>query len=281
MGHNIVFLPTQKITEKEIGAKRIASLTTRDFSTKISITNSVGMPSPAPVDWMPMVLGGQILNKKYNKLTIVSVVGTAHKGDDIESLARDYAFTARCAESIGEKIIELNLSCPNVSGKEGVIYKDISASKIIAKTTREFLRNKDTKILLKLGFATKTHYKKLLKSCGKYIDGVVAINTISMNIIDQNNKQALPGGLSSGTCGAAIIDLAVLAVERLVKAKKELKVEGRHIKIIGCGGVTDVKSFMKHIEAGAEFVMCATASLFNPELPVQIAKYFKKNKIIK
>ncbi len=281
LGHNIVFLPTQKITEKEIGAKRVASLTTQDSSVRISITNSVGMPSPAPVDWMPMVVNGQSLSKKYKKTTIVSVVGTAHKGDDIKDLARDYAFTARCAESVGEKIIELNLSCPNVSGKEGVIYKDVSASKTIAKTTREFLRNKDTKILLKLGFATKTHYKKLLKSCGKYIDGVVAINTISMTIIDKNNKQALPGGLSSGTCGASIIDLAVLAVERLVKAKKELKKEGKHIKIIGCGGVTDTESFMRHINAGAEFVMCATASLFNPKLPLQIAKYFKQNKIIK
>ena len=121
--------------------------------------------------------------------------------------------------------------------------------------------------------------KKLLKSCGKYIDGIVAINTISMNIVDNNDKQALPGGLSSGTCGAAIIDLSTLAVKRLVEAKRELGEDAKHVKIIGCGGVTDAESFMRHIEAGAEFVMCATASLFNPGLPVQIAQYLKNNKI--
>lgn len=279
LGHNIVFLPTKQIKENEISTKRVASLDSQDKTNKVSITNSVGMPSPEPVDWMPMLLTGQKIAQKNKKLIITSVVGTAHSGDSVKDLARDYAFTARCAESVGENIIELNLSCPNVSGKEGVIYKDIFASKTIAKTTRELLRNKNTKILLKLGFATKAHYKKLLKTCEEYIDGVVAINTISMNIVDKKNKQALPGGLSSGTCGAAIIDLSVEAVRRLVEAKKELGKNAQHLKIIGCGGVTDAESFMKHIEAGANFVMCATASLFNPQLPVQIAEYIKENKI--
>ena len=281
LGHNIVFLPTEKIKEKEIGRERISSLTTKEVPENISITNSVGMPSPAPVDWMPMLQAGQKLAQKYNKVIITSVVGTAHSEDKIEDLARDYAFTARCAESVGEKIIELNLSCPNVSGKEGVIYKDLKASTLIAKMARETLRNPDTKILLKLGFATKAHYKKLLQACGKYIDGVVAINTISMNIVDKKGRQALPGGLSSGTCGAAIVDLAVKAVERLVEAKKEMGRAGKHIKIIGCGGVTNAESFMRHIEAGAEFVMCATSALFNPQLPLEVAKYLKENKIKK
>ncbi len=279
LGHNIVFLPTEKIKEKEIGEKRVADLTTKESPDRISITNSVGMPSPAPVDWMPMLQAGQKLAKKYNKLNIVSVVGTAHLGDEVEDLARDYAFVARCAESVGERIIELNLSCPNVSGKEGVVYKDVKASALIAKTTRELLRNPETKILLKLGFATKAHYKKILKACGRYIDGVVLINTIPMDIVDKKGKQALPGGLSSGTCGAAIIDLAVKAVERIVMAKNELGSDFQKIKIIGCGGVTDAESFIRHIEAGAEFVMCATSALFNPDLPVKIAEYLReKNK---
>ncbi len=36
---------------------------------------------------------------------------------------------------------------------------------------------------------------------------------------------------------------------------------------------------MRHIDAWTEFVMCATASLFNTELTLQIAKYLSKNKI--
>ncbi len=281
IGHNIVFLPTETIGKKEIGLERTGSVTLKDEPNQVSITNSVGMPSPAPVDWMPEVVSGQVLAQKYGKLVLASVVGTAHDGDDIKMLARDYAFTAQCAESAGVDVVELNLSCPNVSGREGVIYKDIRASKIIAQTVREHLRDKDTKLLLKLGYADKAFYKRFLKATVEYIDGIVAINTIPMNVVDKSGKQALPGGLSSGTCGAAILERSVEAVAALVQAKKELGTVAKDIKIIGCGGVTDAPSFMAHIEAGAEFVMCATASLFNPSLPMEIAKYIKEHKIKK
>ena len=279
IGHNIVFLPTETITKKEIGTKRTASLSTKDAPEQVSITNSVGMPSPAPVDWMPIVHDTEKTLKKYGTLTITSVVGTAREEDSIKDLARDYAFTALSAESVGQKVIELNLSCPNVQGKEGVIYKDVKSSKIIAQTVREHLRKKDTKILLKLGYAEKGFYKRFLKATAPFVDGVVAINTISMEIRDKDNKQALPGGLSSGTCGAAILDLATDAVRSLLEARKELGIKKKDLKIVGCGGVTDAESFMAHIDAGAEFVMCATASLFNPKLPQEIAKYLKSNKI--
>ncbi len=280
IGHNIVFLPTHKIAKDEIGTERVGSVATTDKPEQISITNSVGMPSPAPVCWMPDLEEGQVLANKHKKCIVTSVVGTAQKDDDIYAFARDYAFTARCAESTGESIIELNLSCPNV-GKDGVIYKDIRAAKIIARTVRETLRNKDTVLLLKLGYEGKAFYKKFLKATNMYIDGVVAINTIPMEIVDENANQALPGGLSSGTCGAAIIDRSVEAVEHLVAARKELGLKKRDLKIIGCGGVTSAQNFMRHIDAGAEFVMCATASLFNPKLPIEIAQYIKANKINK
>lgn len=279
LGHNIVFVPNDTIAKKEIGTDRTATLSYNGAPEEVSITNSVGMPSPAPVEWMPEVLAGQKLAEKYNKSIITSVVGTAHDGDTVKDLARDYAFVARAAESVGEKIIELNLSCPNVKGKEGVIYKDIKSSKIIAQTVREHLRNEDTKLLLKLGYADKVFYKRFLNVTAPFVDGIVAINTISMNVRSKDGTQALPGGLSSGTCGAAILERATEAVSSLVQARKELGIKKSELKIIGCGGVTDPESFIAHIKAGAEFVMCATASLFNPDLPLQIAKYLKENKI--
>lgn len=279
LGHNIVFLPNEPITESAIGTRRTGTLIMPTVPQEVSITNSVGMPSPLPVRWMSFIQQGLLLEKKYKKRAMTSVVGTAREGDDIYALARDYAFAARCAESAGERIVEINLSCPNVSGKEGVIYKDVNDTLTIARTVKESLYNKDTKLLLKLGFASFEHYKTLLKACAPYIDGVVAINTIPMQVVDVHGKQALPGGLSSGTCGAAIIDLAVEAVTSLVRAKKELGQETSHVKIVGCGGVTDGPSFMRHIDAGAEFVMCATAALFNPDLPKQVATYLRSQRI--
>jgi len=95
-----------------------------------------------------------------------------------------------------------------------------------------------------------------------------------MKVLDSSWKQALPWWLISGTCGSNILDLAVKAVQSLVELKKE---ENYNLKIIGCWGVTNTQSFFRHLDAWAEFVMVATSALFNPELPLQIAKEINNN----
>lgn len=279
LGHNIVFLPTEQLTSEDMGKKIKGSLSLIGSEEEVSITNSFGMPSEVPSEWLSDITELEEYAEKNDKHVITSVVGTPKENGTIEELAADYAFLARAAETAGATIVELNLSCPNVHGAEGTIYKDPKNSAIIAKKTRELLYNDDTKLLLKIGYADKPYYKKFLKVTASYIDGIVAINTIPMHIVDGKGKQALPGGETSGTCGKAIIDMATVAVANLRAARDELKKEAKHVKVIGCGGVTDAEGFMQHINAGAEFVMCATAALFNPKLPLEIAKYMKENKI--
>ncbi|NDK08329.1 hypothetical protein EOM39_03705 [Candidatus Gracilibacteria bacterium] len=281
IGHNIVFIPTTKINEKSIGNKVVGSLDYKGKIENMSITNSFGMPSDTIPEWLPSIVRLEQYAKEKQKQIITSVVGTPKENGTIHDLALDYAFLARIAEFTGSKIIELNLSCPNVSGAEGSIFKDIENSLIIVTNTRKFLHNSNTKLLVKMGYTYKSYYKDFMDALSPYIDGIVAINTIPMEIIDKKGKQALAGGKNSGTCGKAILDLAVNAVANLKEAKIDLGEKAKHIKIIGCGGVMDAEGFMRHIDAGAEFVMCATAALFNPELPLEIAKYINKNKIKK
>ena len=280
VGHNIVYVPHEQLTTKDFN-KKLSGSTKYAGNTQhdISITNSFGMPSFKPQHWMPEVTEIEEYMNKNDKLAITSVVGTPKEGGDIQDLANDYAFLGRCAENAGARIIEINLSCPNVSGKEGSIYKDPKTTKLIAQATKEAFYNNDTKLLIKVGYADKKYYKRLLKACEKYIDGVVAINTIPMEVVDEKGKQALPGGMKSGICGKAITTLAAEAVQSLAEAKKEMKL--KHIKVIGCGGVMSPEDFMMHIDAGAEYVMCATAALFNPKLPFEVAKYIKTQNIKK
>jgi dihydroorotate dehydrogenase len=281
LGHNIVYLDNSQILEGNNFRSEISGSLKYDGDPEnITITNSFGMPSQSPNIWMPEITEIEKVAKKKKKLIITSVVGTPREGGDIHDLATDYAHTAACAEASGATIIELNFSCPNVHGKEGQIYKDDENASIIAKTVRNILR-KETKLLLKVGFASVENYKSFIEKTGPFIDGIVAINTIPLKIVDKNGKQALPGGVTSGTCGSIIIEKSVEAVKNLVEARKSFGKKYKHLKIVGCGGVTNAQNFMKHIEAGAEFVMCATAALFNPELPKQVAEYLKKNKIIR
>lgn len=280
-GHNIVFLPGEEISNERMGGKIEGTLQYRGAPEDVSITNSFGMPSSLPQEWMPDITELESYAQKNKKCIIASVVGTPQQDGTLKDLARDYAFVARCAENAGAKIIEVNLSCPNVSGKEGMIFKTCPDASLVVAEVRASLAQTSTKLLMKVGYADEAHYKGLLESCAPYIDGIVAINTIAMEIIDKEGNQALPGGKTSGTCGKAIIGKAVDAVRMMVRARSSLGNSARHVKIIGCGGVTDARSFFRHIDAGAEFVLCATSALFNPDLPMHIATEIRAQKIRK
>lgn len=277
--HNIVFIPSNQIEEKSIWTKLIGSL---DYDWKIediSITNSFWMPSDTIPEWINSIVSLEKYAKEHKKQIITSIVWTPKEKWTIQDLALDYAFLARTAEFTWSKIIELNFSCPNVKWWEWAIFKDIENSLIIATNTRKMLNNSDTKLLIKMWYTSKDYYKDFMIELAPYIDWIVAINTVPMEIIDKNWIQALAGWITSWTCWKAILDLATKAVTNLKEAKIELWEKAKHIKIIWCGWVMDAEWFMKHINAWAEFVMCATAALFNPELPLQIAKYINKNKI--
>jgi dihydroorotate dehydrogenase len=281
VGHNIVYISSEKINEGSTSKPIVGSTVYDGKPTELSITNSFGMPSKTPMEWMKEVHEMEKFMDDNHKLAITSVVGSPTDDGTIEDLARDYAFAARSAETAGAKIVELNLSCPNVCGKEGSIYKDPNNTRIITEIVRKNFVSKNTKLLIKIGYADSAYYVELLKACHMYIDGVVLINTIPMQITDPKGKQALPGGLKSGVCGSAIIDMAVQAVKNVLIARNTLKIPKTKLKVVGCGGVMNAENFMAHINAGAEYVMCATAALFNPELPVQVAEYIRDHKINK
>lgn len=276
VGHNIIFIESERFKKEDIGKQIKGSINPIVEKEKVSITNSFGMPSGSPSVWMAEIEHIEEVFSKINKQSITSVVGSPKDGDTIEDLGRDFGVAARLAEIAGARIVEINLSCPNVKGKEGSLFKNYEDAKIITKTTREHLRNKETKLLIKVGYCSVEEYESLLGKVGEFINGVVAINTIPMKVTDEKGSQALPGGEQSGICGYAILDMAVEAVENLVEARKNLNLK---FKIFGCGGVTNPESVMKHLDAGAEFVFVGTAALFNPELPLQFAKYINENKI--
>ena len=193
----------------------------------------------------------------------------------MEQLADDYTQTALKAEAAWARVIEFNLSCPNVCSSEWSIYKSPETTAFICEYAKKHL-DASTKLLIKIWYNDKEGYRSLLAPVVAHVDGIVAINTIPMKVVDGEEKQALPGGLTTGTCGFAINELAVEATCYLAELRKET---GRDFMLVGCGWVMNPEWFMAHIDAGADFVMCATAAWFNPDLPMQIAEYIRDNKI--
>ncbi len=233
-----------------------------------SITNSFGNPSQDSKIWaQDMKLAVEY--PKNGQLLIASVVGTIKEGFTAEEYYDDFAVTAKAASDAGAKVIELNLSCPNVAS-EGVLCYSPEAVLAICQKTRKVLGDKP--IVVKFGYFSHEQQdllEKIIKSIAPLINAVSAINTIPAAVVDSNGKQALPGAgrLTSGICGASIKWAGLDMVKRLDKMRKD---KGYKFEIIGVGGVMTPEDFFEYREAGADVVQSVTAAMWNPHLAQEI-----------
>lgn len=266
---NVLFVDTKGPLTIEKADKALLGKTESDRKPKeYSITNSFGNPSKGPRMWvndMKKAIG----YAKEGQLLIASVVGTIQKGFSDDDYYNDFAKTARLASDAGAKIIELNLSCPNVAN-EGVICYSPDAVEKICKKTRE--KVSDKKLLIKTGYFSKDQNKlleKIIDKISSLIDGIAVINTIAAPIVDQNGNQALPGPnrLKSGVCGASIKWAGLDMVKRLVKLRGKLK---KNFAIVGVGGVMTPEDYFEYRKLGADLVQSATGAMWNPYLAHEI-----------
>lgn len=237
-----------------------------NYSEPISITNSFGVPSKDPKIWQKDVKKA-IAYGGLGQILVLSFMGTVRKNQTEEEFIADYKLAAKLAKETGAKVLETNLSCPNI-GNEGLVCYDLNITEKICEAIREEI--KDTPLILKVGhYENYEDIKKLAAIADKYAQAISAINTIPAEVVDKNGKQALPGlnRLRSGICGASIKWAGLEMVKNLNKARKEI---GADFKIIGVGGVMTPEDFFEYRKAGADFVMSATGAMWNPYLAKEI-----------
>ncbi len=237
--------------------------------TKLVITNSFGNPGRGPKFWVEDMKKAVAAAGK-GQVMIASAFGSAKEGMSSEDFWQDFADASKLAKDAGAKIIELNLSCPNVVG-EGIVCYTPDAVIGICNRTREAVG--DTPVVIKLGYFRKDQQamlEKMLKEIAGLINAISVINTIPAKVYNKNGKQALPGEgrLVSGLCGAGIKWAGLDMVKRLDVIRKS---QGYSYEIIGVGGVMTTKDFHDYRRAGAEVVQAATAPMWNPNLAHEIA----------
>lgn len=241
---------------------------------KLSITNSFGNPSPEPPSIWQEDMKKAVKAAGPGQLLIGSVVGTIQEGFSEEDYFDDFAKAAQMAKETGVKVIEVNLSCPNVAN-EGIVCYSKEAVVSICKKTKEKIGN--IPMLIKVGYFSNDQQQLLediLKSVIPYIAGVAAINTIPAQVVDKNGKQALPGKgrLVAGICGASIKWAGLDMVKRLNKLRKD---KGYDFAIIGVGGVMTAEDYREYRNAGADIVQSATGAMWNPYLAEEIKSSMK------
>ena len=281
---NVVYIeadPQQFSASTGGGGDRPALFARRDQTIvppldQLSITNSFGMPSQPLETWQPDVARAKEALHP-GQMLVVSVVGTTPPDQDtLPALAADYAHTARLAFAAGADAVEANLSCPNVGGSEGSLFRDPHAVHAISAALRD-AAGAHGKFMLKLGYMSDEGLLGDVAGAAfdAGADGLAAINTIPARVyLPDTQAAALPGDgrLVSGICGAAIKPAALLTARRLVglrdrllaTASPERRAQG--FAIVGVGGVMTAADALEYIEIGVDSVQSGTGAMWNSHM---------------
>lgn len=239
-----------------------------DYKDPISITNSFGVPSRKPEVWQEDVRRA-ISYAGKGQVLVLSFMGTVKPNQTPDEFVEDYVLAAKLAYETGAKVLETNLSCPNI-GNEGLVCYDLDMTEKVAKGIREVIG--DTPLILKVGYyKNDADMERLAEIVEKYANDVAGINTLQATVVDKDGHQALPGPnrLRSGICGHCIKWAGLNFVRRM---KKIRDTKGYKFSITGVGGVTSPEDYKEFKDAGADVVMSATGAMWNPKLAQDIKR---------
>ena len=172
----------------------------------------------------------------------------------------------------GVDALEINISCPNIKGKNCLVSQDRDATRQLVKRVRG-LTNKIVITKLSPNVTDIVAIAKAAEEAGS--DALGLVNTFSGMSIDINTKTPRLGNVTGGLSGPAIKPLALRMVWQVA--------QNVEIPIIGMGGIMNVEDALEFIIAGASAICVGTANLVDPSASEKIVKgletYLKKNKI--
>ncbi len=258
---NMIYVETNgPLTKERFQEKLRRRLTAPADMNELAVTNSFGMPSQGATAVMEDITRAN--SALYpGQVMIVSVVGTHRQGEDF---IKDFCRAAAIAKEAGARLVEANFSCPNVTTGEGSIYTNPDTVGIItAALAREL---KDIPLIIKAGyFIDFDNMRQVFVAAARAgARAVCGINTIGMEVINENGEPALgQGRLKSGICGRPI---QTAALEFVRNAKKINEREKLGLAIMGVGGVTLPEDFDLFFAAGADIAMSATGMMWDPYL---------------
>jgi dihydroorotate dehydrogenase (NAD+) catalytic subunit len=188
--------------------------------------------------------------RSLNVPVIVSIAGRTH--DEFVQLAK------RLQESPGAAAIELNISCPNVSG--GVDFgTDCTMCERLVADCRKAI---SLPIIAKLT-PNVTDIAALARAAeAGGADAVSLINTCLGMAIDWRHRRPLLGNVMGGLSGPAIKPIALRCVYQVASAIET--------PVIGIGGIATIDDVMEFIVAGATAVQLGTVNFYNPRASMEV-----------
>jgi len=196
---------------------------------------------------------------------VVSIAGRTH--DEF------VAMVAQLSDYDAVDAVELNISCPNVSG--GVDFgTDPGMCERLVAACRAACRHP---IFAKLTPNVTSIAEMAIAASAGGADALSLINTCQGMAIDWRKRKPLLGNVIGGLSGPAIKPIALRAVYQAAQATDT--------PIVGIGGIATLDDVMEFLIAGATAVQLGTVNFYNPTasttildaLPEALAELGAKN----
>lgn len=225
------------------GEARLGNPQPRIAEAPAGMLNAVGLQNPG----MDAVLEKEVPNiARIFQGPVIANIG----GFSID----EYVENCRKLESVEQvKILEVNISCPNVHAGGKNFGCDPKAA---AEVTKAVKAATSKPVFMKLT-PNVTDIAEIAKACEDAgADGVCLINTLLGMRIDLKTKRPVIANRTGGVSGPAVFPVALRMVWDVYEAVR--------IPIIGCGGVSSAEDAAEMMLAGAAAVEVGAANLKDP-----------------
>ena len=166
--------------------------------------------------------------------------------------------SAQVSDAVGAAAVELNISCPNVSGGVDFGTSPQMCERLVADC-RSACR---LPIIAKLtpNVTSVADIAKAAEAGGA--DAISLINTCQGMAVDWRRRRPILGNVIGGLSGPAIKPIALRCVYQAAKAVRT--------PLMGIGGIATLDDVMEFLVAGASAVQLGTVNFYNPTVSMTV-----------
>ena len=226
----------------------------RLWETPSGLMNSIGLQNPG----IP-----HFIEHELPEMMALKPVAIANlSGSSLET----YVEGAKLLDKSPVPMIELNISCPNVSAGGAAFGMTCSAAKEVVKAVRAATSKP---LIVKLTPQAPDLIGVAMECINEGADAISLCNSFQGIAIDIERGVPVFEKVKAGVGGPAIRPIAVRLVYELVQAINQLPKE-KQVPVIAIGGIATWQDAVEFIMAGATALQVGTMNFVNPNTMIEV-----------